>query len=128
MLEGTLPGLILDIIAEESLKVPQNRVQLLLSACNHIFLMAKLHKYISMLIVFMKQFRCIALCAIFSQVATFQDLHAEWESINVCLETSASRRVSTVMESLTARTNLMKLDAVSCLGSFRFSKLLDQKT
>ncbi|KAK8760071.1 hypothetical protein V5799_028661, partial [Amblyomma americanum] len=44
-------------------------------------------------------------------VTIFQDPHAEWESISVFLETSAFQRVSIVMESLTAKTNLMKLDA-----------------
>lgn len=41
----------------------------------------------------------------------FQDLHAGWANISVVLEISVSQRVSTVMESLTARTSRMKLDA-----------------
>lgn len=44
-------------------------------------------------------------------VTIFQDLLAEWENISAALETSVSQKVSTVTESLTARTNLMKLDA-----------------
>lgn len=45
-------------------------------------------------------------------VTIFQDLRAEWENISAALEINVSQRVSIVTESLTARTNLMKLDAL----------------